>query len=73
MLAPNTSIFCRVIFNGNSVFPIGMPDGVSVLNSLADDLLAIKNEDSFVIEDEWQQIKTIAINNDAKKVNSDDR
>jgi len=63
ILAPKTPVFCRVIFNGNSAFPKGMPNEVSVLDSLTNDLLAIKSEKPRAIEEVWQQIKIIANNN----------
>lgn len=42
VLAPNIPIFCRVIFNADSVFPKGKPDEVSVLSSLGDDMINIQ-------------------------------
>lgn len=43
VLAPNTPIFCRVVFNADSVFPKGKPDEISVLSSLSDDMVSIKS------------------------------
>lgn len=37
-------VFCRIIFNANSVFPKGKPDEVSVLASLEADMIVLKNE-----------------------------
>jgi hypothetical protein len=62
VLAPNIPIFCRVVFNADSVFPKGKPDEVSVLSSLADDMVNIQsstvkmNPSSPV----WQQIMRVA-------------
>lgn len=62
ILAPNTPIFCRVVFNADSIFPKGKPDEVSVLSSLSDDLLNIQS--STVKMDQsskvWQRIMRIA-------------
>ena len=62
VLAPNVPIFCRVVFNADSVFPKGKPDEVSVLSSLSDDLLniqssVIKMDKSSAV---WQRILRIA-------------
>lgn len=62
ILAPNTSIFCRVVFNADSIFPKGKPDEVSVLSSLSNDLLnipssTIKLDQSSEV---WQRIMRIA-------------
>lgn len=62
ILAPNTPIFCRVVFNADSIFPKGKPDEVSVLSSLSDDLLNLQS--STVKMDQyskvWQRIMRIA-------------
>jgi hypothetical protein len=62
ILAPNIPIFCRVVFNADSIFPKGKPDEVSVLSSLSDDLLNIQS--STVKMDQssevWQRIMRIA-------------
>lgn len=62
VLAPNIPIFCRVVFNADSVFPKGKPDEVSVLSTLADDMLNIQS--STVKMDPalqvWQRIMRIA-------------
>jgi hypothetical protein len=68
ILAPNTPIFCKIVFNADSIFPKGKPDDVSVLSSLSDDLLAIKSslaiQSSVVKMDQssevWQRIMRIA-------------
>ena len=62
ILAPNIPIFCRVVFNADSIFPKGKPDEVSVLSSLSDDLLnlpssTVKMEQSSEV---WQRIMRIA-------------
>jgi len=61
-LAPNIPIFCRVVFNADSVFPKGKPGDVSVLSSLADDLSnivssTVKTERTSEV---WQRILRIA-------------
>lgn len=61
-LAPNIPIFCRVVFNADSVFPKGKPEEVSVLSSLFDDLSytqssTIKMDRSSPV---WQRILRIA-------------
>jgi len=43
-LAPSIPVFCRVIFTADSHFPKGKPDEVSVLASLAEDMLALNDE-----------------------------
>ena len=62
VLAPNMPIFCRVVFNADSVFPKGKPEEVSVLSSLSDDLSKIQS--STVKMDQalliWQRILRIA-------------
>jgi hypothetical protein len=62
ILAPNVPIFCRVVFNADSIFPKGKPDEVSVLSSLSDDLLNVQS--STVKMDQssevWQRIMRIA-------------
>jgi hypothetical protein len=62
ILAPNIPIFCRVVFNADSIFPKGKPDEVSVLSSLSNDLLNIQS--STVKMDQssevWQRIMRIA-------------
>jgi hypothetical protein len=40
-LAPDTPIFYCVIFSGEASFPKGKPEGVSIVDSLTDDLKAI--------------------------------
>lgn len=62
VLAPNIPIFCRVVFNADSVFPKGKPDEVSVLSSLADDMESIqsstvKMDPSLEV---WQRVMRIA-------------
>jgi len=62
VLAPNIPIFCRVVFNADSLFPKGKPEEVSVLSSLSDDLLkiqssAVKMDQSSPV---WQRILRIA-------------
>lgn len=62
MLAPNIPIFCRVVFNADSIFPKGKPEQVSVLSSLSDDLVNMQS--STVHADQssltWQRILRIA-------------
>jgi len=64
-LSPNTAIFCRIIFNANSVFPKGKPDEVSVVNSLADDMVFIKGEPPATVASQqaWDKIMRIARKN----------
>ncbi len=62
ILAPNLPIFCRVVFNADSIFPKGKPEEVSVLSSLSDDLLnigpsSVKMDPSSQV---WQRIMRIA-------------
>tara|TARA_R110001592_G_scaffold76085_2_gene229907 strand:- start:4863 stop:5447 length:585 start_codon:yes stop_codon:yes gene_type:complete len=61
-LAPNIPIFCRVVFNADSIFPKGKPEEVSVLSSLSDDLSHLKS--SAIKMDRtspvWQLIMRIA-------------
>jgi len=62
ILAPNIPIYCRVVFNADSIFPKGKPEEVSVLSSLSDDLSniqssAIKMDQSSEV---WQRIMRIA-------------
>lgn len=62
VLAPNTPIFCRIVFVDGAIFPKGKPEEVSVLDSLADDLKVIKDE--AVIADKaqhsWDRLMRIA-------------
>lgn len=64
-LSPKIPVFCRIIFNANSVFPKGKPDEVSVLNSLADDMAFIKNEPAVTIASQqaWDKIMRMARKN----------
>lgn len=61
-LAPDIPVFCRVIFNSESVFPKGKPSEVSVLESLAEDMLAVKNEKRIAnqAQQAWDTIMRIA-------------
>jgi len=65
VLSPNTAIFCRIIFNANSVFPKGKPEEVSVLNSLGDDMEFIKSETPATVASQkaWDKIMRIARKN----------
>ena len=62
VLAPGIPIFCRIIFNADSVFPKGKPEEVSVLKSLENDMLTVRS--SAIILDKsrqaWNQIMRIA-------------
>ncbi|MFT7414512.1 MAG: hypothetical protein ACI9FO_001171 [Methylophagaceae bacterium] len=62
VLAPNIPIFCRVIFNADSIFPKGKPEEVSVLSSLSDDLSNIQSSTIKMDQSSlaWQQIIRIA-------------
>lgn len=62
ILAPNTPIFCRVVFNADSVFPKGKPEEVSVLSSLSDDMLSIQSSTAKMDPSSlvWQRIMRIA-------------
>jgi hypothetical protein len=62
ILAPNIPIFCRVVFNADSIFPKGKPNEVSVLSSLPDDLLNIQSSTVKMGESSkvWQRIMRIA-------------
>lgn len=64
-LAPKVPVFCRIIFNANSVFPKGKPDDVSVLTSLSDDMNAMKSEPALAVESKqaWDKIMRIARKN----------
>lgn len=61
-LAPDIPVFCRVIFNSESVFPKGKPSEVSVLESLAEDMLTVKNEKRIAnqAQQAWDIIMRIA-------------
>lgn len=61
-LAPDIPVFCRVIFNSESVFPKGKPSEVSVLESLAEDMLTVKNEKRIAnqAQQAWDTIMRIA-------------
>jgi len=62
ILAPNIPIFCRVVFNADSIFPKGKPEEVSVLSSLSDDLLKIQSSSLKLDKSSevWQRIMRIA-------------
>jgi len=62
ILAPNIPIFCRVVFNADSIFPKGKPDEVSVLSSLSDDLSKIQSSTIKMDQSSevWQRIMRIA-------------
>lgn len=64
-LAPNVPVFCRIIFNANSIFPKGKPDEVSVINSLAEDMQWITNEPARTVatHQAWEKIMRIARKN----------
>lgn len=64
-LSPNTPVFCRIIFNANSVFPKGKPDEVSVINSLAEDMEFLKSEPAMTnaSRQAWDKIMRIARKN----------
>ena len=64
-LAPNIPVFCRIIFNANSIFPKGKPEEVSVINSLVEDMQVITNEPArtVVSQNSWEQIMRIARKN----------
>lgn len=61
-LAPDVPVFCRVIFNSDSIFPKGKPDEVSVLESLENDMLMVKNEKIITqqAQQAWNTIMRIA-------------
>ncbi|MDB2705703.1 NERD domain-containing protein [Pseudomonadota bacterium] len=61
-LAPDIPVFCRVIFNSDSIFPKGKPSEVSVLESLAEDMLLVKNEKRITnqAQQTWDTIMRIA-------------
>lgn len=61
-LAPNIPVFCRVIFNADSFFPKGKPSDVSVLETLADDMMILNNERKIPEEagKAWDAIRRIA-------------
>ena len=61
-LAPNIPVFCRVIFNADSFFPKGKPSDVSVLETLADDMMILNNEKKIPEEagKAWDAIRRIA-------------
>lgn len=62
VLAPNTPIFCRVVFNADSLFPKGKPEEVSVLSSLAEDLINIQSSTVKMAPSSpaWQLIMRVA-------------
>jgi len=64
-LSPNVPVFCRIIFNANSVFPKGKPDEVSVINSLVEDMQALKNKPALTVASQqaWEKIMRIARKN----------
>jgi len=64
-LSPKVPVFCRIIFNANSVFPKGKPDEVSVINSLAEDMQDLKNKPALTVASQqaWEQIMRIARKN----------
>jgi len=64
-LAPKAPVYCRIIFNANSVFPKGKPDDVSTISSLADDMTALKNEPVLAHESKqaWDKVMRIARKN----------
>ncbi len=61
-LAPNIPIFCRVVFNADSVFPKGKPEEVSVLSSLSADLSYLQSSTLKMDRSSpvWQRIMRIA-------------
>ncbi|PCJ31689.1 MAG: nuclease-like protein [Gammaproteobacteria bacterium] len=66
-LVPKMPVFCRVVFNSDSVFPKGKPEDVSVLSSLADDLSVLNSEKKITQQhslQDWQLIKNIARKDD---------
>jgi len=62
VLAPNIPIFCRIVFNADSIFPKGKPEEVSVLSSLAEDLLCIDSSPLLTEQSKqaWEVIMRIA-------------
>ncbi|MDH5357359.1 MAG: NERD domain-containing protein [Gammaproteobacteria bacterium] len=64
-VAPKVPVYCRIVYTGNSVFPKGKPDEVSVLSSLADDLQLIKDEPTMPdrAQHGWDTILRIARKN----------
>jgi Nuclease-related domain len=62
VLAPTVPIFCRIVFTGNSVFPKGKPDEVSVLSSLGDDLKTLNNSPVIIekAQHSWGRLLRIA-------------
>lgn len=62
LLAPKTPVYSRVIFTDNSNFPKGKPEDVSLLSSLEQDLMPLK-EAAIVIEKAniaWDRIVRVA-------------
>jgi len=61
-LAPGIPVFCRVIFNSDAIFPKGKPSEVSVLESLAEDMLIVKNEKRIAnkAQQAWDAIMIVA-------------
>ena len=64
-LAPNIPVFCRVIFNADSFFPKGKPAEVSVLESLAEDMMVLNNEKMIPEQTQqaWDRILRVARKN----------
>lgn len=65
VLAPNTPIFCRVIFSADSVFPKGKPEEVSTLNTLAEDMQSVIERPAILdkVRHSWGRIMRIARKN----------
>lgn len=61
-LVPNIPIFCRIVFTSDSVFPKGMPDEVSILKTLEQDLHPILKEPLAVTRAQaaWDRLLRIA-------------
>jgi len=64
-ITPNIPIFCRVVFNANSEFPKGKPEEVSVLTSLANDMVVMSKDASVTLASQkaWDKIMRIARKN----------
>jgi hypothetical protein len=64
-LTSKPPVFCRIIFNSNSIFPKGKPDEVSVLNSLSEDMAVINSSPVVAVEakQSWDKIMRIARKN----------
>jgi hypothetical protein len=64
-LMPNIPVFYRVIFSADTSFPKGMPEGISVVDSLSHDLRPIQSEPKHIEQTQqaWDKLLRVARKN----------